>query len=281
MMTGSREGLAERIREAGRCLRRCQLCEHRCGVDRTAGQRGDCGANSRARCLKRGMSFAEEVDLLPSYMVYFGGCNLRCRFCIQGPDCFAVDRGEPVTAARFAGIFRQAVRDGARTINLVGGEPSLHVPTILRIARACDGPLPLVLNTNMYMTAVVLELLDGVVELYLADLKFGNDRCARRLCGAGRYFRTVTRNLLQAARRTRLLVRHLLLPGHVDCCFLPAARWMAEYLPNANFHVMDSYVPGPGSVADPSLGRLVSRQEADQAARWMDKLGLRNHEGFA
>jgi putative pyruvate formate lyase activating enzyme len=224
------------------------------------------------------VSFAEELELLPSYMVYLAGCNLRCSFCLQREECISGGgRGEEVRPARFARDLERIVRRGARTINLAGGEPSLHLHTILQIAAGAGRPLPLVLNSNMYMTPEALELLDGVVEVYLADFKFGNDRCAAAIAGAGRYVDVVRRNLLAAAARGRLLVRHLLLPGHVECCFVPIARWMAAHLPSAPLHVMDGFVPswrgGDG------LDRLVSIREISLARRWVEDLGLVRYAG--
>src|SRR5690606_38110751 len=141
-----------------------------------------CGLGARWHTFKRHLSLAEELELLPSYMVYLGGCNFRCSFCVQAPRCFVARGGEPVDAPELAEELRSVVAQGARTINLLGGEPSLHLHTILRIAERAPG-LPLVLNSNMYMTPRVLELLDGVVRLDLADLKFGDDACARELAG--------------------------------------------------------------------------------------------------
>ncbi|CAG1004168.1 hypothetical protein PHYC_03120 [Phycisphaerales bacterium] len=243
----TREQLLERAYQTKSSLRSCTLCERRCGVDRLAGQPAPCGLGAETHCFKRHLSYAEELDLIPSYMVYFAGCNFRCAFCVQAPTCFDPIRGERVDPEALAAECGRQVDQGATTINLLGGEPSLHLHTILELAAAAPRPLPLILNSNFYMTPEVLDLLDGAVGIYLADFKFGNDTCADRIAGVDRYVEVVTRNLLHAARQraggARLMVRHLLMPGHLECCFKPVAAWMAEHLPDVPFNVMEGYVP--------------------------------------
>lgn len=177
-----------------------------------------------------------------------------------------------------AAVAAEAVEDGAKTINLVGGEPSLHAHTILAAAAASERPRAWVLNSNMMMTPRVIEWLSGVVGLYLGDFKYGNDRCAEQLSGAKDYWRIVTRNLRLAAGAGRVLVRHLVLPGHVDCCFRPVAAWVAEHLAGAGFHVMFSYMQGAGSWSEGELGRLVSPAEVSAARGWLEELGLAEYE---
>jgi putative pyruvate formate lyase activating enzyme len=271
-----RATLLERASAAREMLRSCSLCERRCGVDRTAGERAPCGLGEETWCFKRHVSFAEELELLPSYMVYLGGCNFRCRFCIQAPDCFDPRRGTRVHPAQDALDFADAVRQGARTINLLGGEPSLHLHTILEIAAAAKTPLPLLLNSNMYMSPEVVQLLDGVVALYVADFKFGNDVCAKELAGVDRYVEVVTRNLRLAASKANVIVRHLLMPGHHDCCFRPVAEWMAEFLPGIRFELMKSYVPGWRAAGrHDGLGRLLTSKERERASGELVQIRVR------
>jgi putative pyruvate formate lyase activating enzyme len=208
-------------------------------------------------------------------MVYFGGCNFRCRFCVQAPQCFAPHAGSRVEPAAAAADFARVVGRGARTINLLGGEPSLHLHTILEIAAAAEEPLPLVLNTNMYMTPEVIDLLAGVISLYIADFKFGNDECAHALAGVQRYVEVITRNLLRVARHADLIVRHLLMPGHLECCFAPVAHWLAEHLSEIPFTLMTGYVPAWMAGGSAEIGRLLSDREIADAERLVTELGLR------
>ena len=283
-----------RIQLAEDLLHHCAICERRCGVNRLAGEKGYCQLGAEARCFKRHISFSEEVELLPSYMVYLSGCNLRCRFCIQAPVSLDAQSGELIELPAFADAIRAAAARGARTINLVGGEPGLHPLTLLKLAAELGlaareggeqgspplavclpkGAPTLVFNTNLYLSSETIDLLDGVCSIYLADFKFGNDRCAEGLADASRYTETLHRNLLAVSERGRLIVRHLLLPGHVECCFKPIVSWMARHLPHVPLHVMGTYVQGWRSDEDDHLRRLVTADERSEAAAWLDKIGL-------
>jgi putative pyruvate formate lyase activating enzyme len=270
-----RPELCERAARARTMLRSCKLCERRCGVDRTNGERAPCGLNDETWCFKRHVSYAEELPLLPSYMVYLGGCNFRCRFCVQAPSCFDPKLGSQIHAKDAESDFQHIVSRGARTINLLGGEPSLHLHTILEIAAEAHEPLPLVLNSNMYMTPDVLALLDGVIKMYLADFKFGCDACARSLAGVDRYVEVVTRNLELASAQAPMIVRHLLMPGHFECCFRPVVHWLAEHLPEVPFTLMLGYVPAWRASMDETLARTLHQSQCDEAEALVASLGLR------
>lgn len=271
-----RNDLLRRAALARQMLRACTLCERRCGIDRVAGDHAPCGLGHETWSFKRHVSYSEEIELLPSYMVYLGACNFRCRFCVQGPGCFAPAEGHLLDPVQAAQDFARVVERGARTINLLGGEPSLHLHTILEIAAASQRPLPLVLNTNMYMSPEVIDLLEGVVELYLADFKFGSDRCALSLAGIERYVQIVRRNLLHASRTTPVLVRHLVMPGHFDCCLRPVVDWLAEHLPHARFSLMTSYVPAWRTAGEPGpMGGCLSEEEGRRSEAYVASSGLR------
>jgi len=273
-----RSTFASRAAQARKMLAACELCEHRCRVDRYRGPAGTCRLGATSHVYRHYLSYAEELELLPSYMVYFAGCNLRCSSCIQIPACLDANHGTAVAADPLVQMAKQAAAQGARTINLVGGEPSLHVHTILEMAATGDTPLPMVLNSNMYMSPAVLDWLDGIVNLYLADFKFGNDACAARIAGAPNYTNVVTRNLQRAAGQGKLLVRHLLLPGHVNCCLKPVVQWMARQLPAVPLHVMYSYTQGWRCDSEGELNRLVSSEEIAAAEGWMKTTGVRQYE---
>jgi len=258
-----------RVQEARALLESCTICELRCGVDRTRNQPCPCGLGAETYAYKRYVSLHEECRLAPALRVFLGGCNFRCRFCDEGPDCFRSDYGEHIEPEPFAEELESALDAGAKTISLIGGEPTLHPHTILASAAAATRPLPLALNSNMYMTTEVLDLLDDVVTLYLADFKFGNNGCAKRLAGVPRYMEVVCRNLRHATQVTQVVVRHLLLPGHCDCCFRPVVDWMAENLPGTLLQLYTGFVPCWRASDDGTIRRLNSRDEARRAIEYM------------
>ncbi|MFZ4575572.1 MAG: radical SAM protein [Phycisphaerales bacterium] len=272
-----RDELLRRAARARAMLSRCEMCGLRCGADRTAGARAPCGLGAESRTFRKYVSFAEEVELLPSYMVYLAGCNFRCSFCVQAPDCFNTRGGEPVDPAALAEECRGVVAKGARTINLLGGEPSLHAHTILEVAAAAwPERLPLVLNSNFYMSEEVLGLFDGVIDIALADLKFGNDDCALKVAKVPGYFGLVTANLLRVARTSTLMVRYLLMPGHNHCCLHPIASWIATNLPGCRFNLMRGYVPAwqTASFDRGDLSRVATAAETHEAEAIVAAHGL-------
>ena len=239
------------------------LCEHRCAADRLAGERGPCKAGPTPRVYKYRVEYGEELELIPSCLFYLSGCDLRCVFCVAELDAFDPSRGQELTAEVFRAGLEQGMAQGARTLQWVGGEPTIHLPAILRIMHEVPPAIPVVWKSDFHATPEAMALLDGVVDVYLADFKFGNDVCAKRLAGIDHYTAAVMRNLNLAARQGRLIVRHLLLPGHFDCCYRPIVQWLRENLPAVPLSLRDSYLPRwragefgeMGRVLEPGAGR--------------------------
>jgi len=262
------------INTARSALEHCELCARRCGANRLASEPAPCHLDAETFIYKRYVSYTEEVEFVPSLRVYLNGCNFRCRYCNTAPECYQSRYGERVEPTRLALEFKTKIKQGVKTINLLGGEPSLHPHTILEIAAAAKDPLPLVLNTNAYMTSEVLELLNGVIDTYLVDLKFGSNNCAEKLAHIPYYLGVVQQNIQSLARKGNLLIRHLLIPGHVDCCLRPIAQWISENIPEVRFQLLTSYVPCWRAKLDRNLGRLNMRLEIESAIAILSNLDL-------
>ena len=269
-----RSALQERAVAARRHLSRCALCEHRCGADRLAKDRGPCKAGAVARVFRHRIEYGEEVELIPSHLFYLSGCDLRCAFCIAELNAFDPSRGCELTSEFFNEAVEWGRSRGARNIQWVGGEPTVHIPAILDVMSRCPELPPVVWKSDFHGTPEAFELLDGIVDVYVADFKFGNDRCARELARVDDYARVVTRNLKIAAAQTRLIVRHLLLPGHEECCYRPIARWLADNLPEAAFSLREGYLPSWRARAIPGLNRPLDAPAATRARRCADEIGL-------
>jgi len=124
------------------------------------------------------------------------------------------------------------------------------------------------------MSEESMRLLDGAVDVFLSDLKYGNDDCARRYSKVDDYFRVVTRNHKLGAKYADLLVRHLMLPGHLECCTIPALEWLAKNVPDAALNIMDQYRPMHLAFEHPELMARVSHEEHQAAIRRAVELGL-------
>ncbi len=264
----------ERLERARRQYRSCGLCEHRCGANREAGERGPCKAGPLARVFKHRLEFGEEWELVPSHLFYLSGCDLRCAFCVAEANAFDPRRGRALSREFFAEAVSWGRKQGARTLQWVGGEPTIHLPAILEAMDGCDAIPPVVWKSDFYGTSEAFALLDGVVQVYLADFKFGDDACAQRIAGVSSYLTVVTRNLVTAARQGELIVRHLLLPGHFDCCYRPIVGWLKTHLPSVKFSIRDSYLPRWRAGRHAELARPLLPGEGDRARELALSVGL-------
>jgi putative pyruvate formate lyase activating enzyme len=260
---------------ARRHYQQCGLCEHRCGVDRTGPERGPCKAGVVARVFRQRVEYGDERELIPSHLFYLSGCDLRCVFCINEINAFDPGRGQPLTADFFGPAIAEGLRQGARTLQWVGGEPTIHLPAILEAMAGCVRLPRVVWKTDLHGTPEAFELLGGVVDTYLADFKFGNDECAQRIAKIGRYMEILTRNLQLVARQGDLIVRHLLLPGHFECCVRPIVAWLVEHMPSVKFSLRDGYLPHWQAGHYLELARPLATLEANDARNLASDAGLR------
>jgi len=267
-------GLGQRAR-ARQHYRHCALCEHRCGADRLASERGPCKAGTVPRLFRNRIEYGEESDLIPTHELYLSGCDLRCAFCIAGLNAFDPSRGRELTQELFNAIVAWGIEQGARNIQWVGGEPTIHLPALLDLMAGCPDLPPVVWKSDFFCTPEALDLLDGVVDIHVADFKFGNDMCAKRIAGVDNYLAIVTRNLCHAASQGRLIVRHLLLPGHFDCCYRPIVRWMRENLPGVEFSLRDGYLPSWRADRFVELSVPLARGEGETSRELALDAGLR------
>jgi len=254
---------------ADRIYGQCHFCERRCGVDRRRG-RGWCRVGEAA-VASEFLHYGEEPMLVPSHTVFFSGCTFACVFC-QNHDISQHHAGMHVSPESLAEVIRR--RQGLN-VNWVGGEPTPNLPYILRVLRLLDTDAPQIWNSNLYCSRETMYLLHGVMDLYLTDFKYGNDECARRLSHVDRYWEVVTRNHEMGATQGRVLIRHLVMPNHVDCCSLPVLDWIAEHMPEALVNVMDQYRPEYRAHQHPDIDRCVTDREYRRVAEHARSLGLR------
>ncbi|MBU4031989.1 MAG: radical SAM protein, partial [Candidatus Thermoplasmatota archaeon] len=229
-----------KIALAGRMMDSCTLCERRCGADRNAGKRGKCNV-LEARITSEFMHYGEEPELVPSYTIFFSGCTFECVYCQNYDISQYASVGEHYPASVVVEMIDR--RKSARNVNWVGGDPTSNLGFILEVLAHSDARLPQVWNSNMYLTPESMKLLDGIVDVYLTDFKYGNNDCARRLSKAERYWEIITRNHRLARQQSEVMIRHLVLPNHVECCSKPVLNWIASNLENVRVNIMAQYRP--------------------------------------
>ena len=270
-----------KIALARELMRNCSICERRCGARRWEGKPGVCLMADQCIVHSYFHHLGEEAPLVPSGTIFYGGCNFRCVFC-QNYDISQVEPrgGVAVTPRQLALIQEELRRYGARNINHVGGEPTPNIHTILASFKYLNVNVPQLWNSNMYLTQEALRLILHVMDIWLPDFKYGNDQCATRLSAAPRYFEVVTRNLREAVMHGDMIIRHLVLPGHIECCTKPVLKWIAENLPRDRVlvNIMDQYRPEFMVLKYPrrwpEITRRPSRREMEEAYEYARRLGI-------
>ncbi len=220
------------------------------------------------------IEMGEELELIPTFAVALSGCDLRCAFCIAGARSWDPGAGEAIPAAALARRATAALAAGARTVTILGGEPTVHVPFLLALVAALPDDAKLVLKTNGYGSAVSRQLLQGLFNVWCIDCKFGNDACAARLANAPHYCAVVRENVVWAALHADLIVRHLAMPGHLECCWQPIAAWLGKHVPGVKVSLGTGFWPGWQAHRHQELNRPLSVGEAGRARAIAIQSGL-------
>jgi putative pyruvate formate lyase activating enzyme len=269
----------------------CRVCPRECSVDRLADERGLCRIGRRAMVASHFPHFGEENCLRGwkgSGTIFFSGCNLRCVFC-QNFDVSWQVQGEEVSRERLAGMMLELQAIGCHNINWV--TPEHVVPQILEaLPLAVEGGLrlPIVYNTSAYDSPDSLELMEGVVSIYMPDLKLASPEATRRYLGKREYAEVAMRNVKEMHRqvgdlvldeqgmaRSGLIVRHLVMPGLLDETE-EVLRFVAEELgPDTYVNLMGQYYPAGKVEKYEEINRRPERSELEQAFEIADVLGLR------
>jgi putative pyruvate formate lyase activating enzyme len=268
---------------AYRMLAHCNFCRYDCQVDRTRGAKfGTCKLAADSRVSTYFHHLGEELvfrGTMGSGTIFFTSCNMRCAFCQNGDISTDKDNGgvvSPRTLATMAWLLRM---EGCHNINWVGGDPTIHLHTVVHAIWLLEGlqpteadllaalpakadarfgfridrrfahylgafNAPMLWNSNFFMTAPAMKLLRLLMDVWLPDFKFGPGRCAPQLAKTPFYWETVTGNLaLIHGWGEDFTIRHLVMPNHVECCTLPVLKWVAEHMPDAPVNIMDQYHP--------------------------------------
>lgn len=251
----------------------CRLCPRRCGVRRLDGEPGACGAGRHAGLFMEYVHWAEDDAIAPAQTLYLTGCNLDCVFCQTKTERFA--KPTLLTPELFQSILEKGFRAGARTVDILGGEPTVNAPALVELFARVDDFPGLVWNTNLYGEAETFALLDEVIDIYIGDIKFGNPACAARLSGVADAGDVARRRAAEifARRPDALIPRHLVMPGHFECCTRPVLEWMARNLPGARVSLKTGYLP-PADLKSVKEGRFLSAPDAHRARHLAADLGL-------
>ncbi len=269
---------------------KCELCPRGCGVDRAHGERGRCGMPMEPVAARAALHYWEEPCISGaegSGAVFFSGCPLGCVYC-QNHEIAIGEVGKCVSEERLSEIFLELQEKGANNINLVTAGHFLYsvVPALVK-ARGSGLTIPVVYNTSGYERPEALRLLEGLVDIWLPDMKYRSSRLAERYSHAPDYPKWAALALEEMVRqagspvfdgrgmmRRGVIVRHLALPG----C-LADTKDVLEYLwdhygDRIYVSLMSQYTPLPHAAAYPELARRLSKEEYEEAVEYALFLGM-------
>jgi putative pyruvate formate lyase activating enzyme len=281
--------LKERVELLKEKLNSCDVCPHRCGVNRLKGERGFCKTDATVRVASAFLHRGEEKPIrgeIGSGTIFFSYCNMRCVYC-QNYDISQLGEGEDITPRELADIMLYLQREGAENINLV--TPSHVVPQIaeaIYLATQRGLNIPIVYNTSSYDSLETLRLLEGIVDIYLADLKYLDENIARRYSRVKNYPAVAKGAIKEMYRQVGnlkldqrgvayrgLLVRHLVLPNDLSTSF-EVVDFLSSLGKGLAVNIMGQYFPFYLAKNFPELARPVYPWEVERVKRYARQKGL-------
>ncbi|MFC1856818.1 twin-arginine translocation signal domain-containing protein [Thermodesulfobacteriota bacterium] len=285
--------LAARVARAYSIFEDCRLCPRQCGANRKKGDLGFCRAPSKLVVYSAHPHFGEELSLVGekgSGTIFFSNCNLRCVFC-QNWSIAHAGEGEAVEDQDLANMMISLQKIGCHNINLV--TPTHVMPHILNATRLAYHQglrIPLVYNTSGYERVEILKLLDGVIDIYLPDMKYTESaRAAKYSSGASDYPELTKKAIIEMNRQVGehmtdhngvalhgLMIRHLVMPNRVAGTE-KFVKWVAEHLShNTYVNIMSQYHVAYKAFEYPEIARGITVREFMEAMRWAEQYGLKN-----
>ncbi|MEF8873267.1 MAG: radical SAM protein [Candidatus Thermoplasmatota archaeon] len=251
---------------ADRILENCIFCERRCKVNRKSGEKGVCRV-TESKISSEFLHMGEERELVPSHTVFFAGCNFNCAFC-QNYEISQLNQGKKIPPGRLADRIQNG---GGKNVNWVGGDPTPNIPYILEVLDNLSSPLPQIWNSNLYLSEEAIEILSELMDVYLTDFKYWDEECAERLSDVEDYTSVVKRNHLMAEKTGDLIIRHLVLPGHLECCTKPLLEWIDSELDEPRVNIMSQYRPVWNAEKHEDISRYLSSEEEREIRRLRKK----------
>ncbi len=276
-------------------LRQCEICPHKCGINRIEGKIGRCKASNKIKIALYSTHNFEEPCISGtkgSGTVFFSNCNLNCIFC-QNYEISQKGRGKEITIEELADIFLKQQEKGVENINLV--TPTSYVVQIIeaiKIARKNGLRIPIVYNSNGYENVDTIKMLDGYIDVYLPDLKYADDELGKRCSRVENYFEIATKAILEMQKQVGktkinengimekgIIVRHLVLPGNIENS-KKVLRWLKEHIYEENYvSVMAQYFPTylvKEKEEYKELNRKLTKDEWKEIENFINELDFKN-----
>jgi putative pyruvate formate lyase activating enzyme len=284
--------LNKRVKAALRLLESCSLCPRKCGVNRIRDEQGFCKTGYLARVYSYMPHFGEEPPISGhsgSGTIFFSGCNMACVYC-QNYKFSQLNRGRKVESEELAQFMLELQELGCHNINLV--TPTHVLPQILKalyLAIPKGLKLPLVYNTGGYELPEVIRLLEGIVDIFLPDMRYGERELSLKYSNAPdypEYNQAAVRQMYQQIGEAEfdqqglikrgMIIRHLVLPNNIAGT-TRIMRFIAQEISTQTYiSLMSQYAPYYKAGQFPAISRQISNEEYEQARQIMEKFGLSN-----
>jgi putative pyruvate formate lyase activating enzyme len=268
---------------ANKYLESCIFCERQCEVNRIDGNKGFCLISKDSFVSSAFLHMGEEAPLIPSGTIFFQGCNFGCVFC-QNYDISQSWKGkrelgdvaQGIDVKSLADIAEKLAKRGAMNINYVGGDPIPNIHTIIGSLNFQTTNITQLWNSNFYLSDKALSLIIDLIDFWLPDFKYGNNLCGKKYSGVENYFNFVSRNhkRIHDKGSGEIIIRHLVMPGHIECCSKPILDYIAKELSNAVVNIMGQYRPQYHSFNYPEINRRPTSQEMQEVKNYASSLGI-------
>lgn len=273
-------------------LEKCELCPHRCKVDRKSGKIGRCKCNDKIKIALYSLHYYEEPCISGkngSGTVFFSNCNLNCKYC-QNYKISQLGKGEYITVERLADIFIAQQENNANNINLV--TPTMYVEQIIeaiKIARENGLKIPIIYNSNGYENIETIKMLNGYVDVYLPDLKYADNNLAKEYSNINDYFEIATQAIKEMYNQVGvpildengiikrgLIIRHLVLPEFIDNS-KKILKWLKENIDSEVYiSIMAQYFPTYLAKEDKYINRKLTKKEYEEIENYVYELNFEN-----
>lgn len=282
--------IKERIEKAYALLENCMVCPRTCGVNRLKGQRGSCGMVKNPKVASCNVHYGEEPPISGtkgSGTIFFSGCSLRCIYCQNFPIS-QMRHGKEINTQQLADMMLYLQSKQCHNINLV--TPTHFVPQILKaLSFAWKGgfDLPLVYNTSGYESSESLKLLEGIIDIYLPDMRYSDNRIAKKLSSVENYVEVNRKAIKQMYRQVGnlitdesgiaikgLIIRHLILPGNLARSEETFRFIKQEISESAHVSLMGQYFPSFKASSHVSIDRKITPEEYESVVESFFKTGL-------
>ena len=273
-------------------LKKCTLCPRECQINRTKKEKGICGASNKMKIARYSLHLWEEPVLSGmngSGTIFFSHCNLKCIYC-QNYQISEKNIGYEITTDEFADICLELQERGAHNINLV--TPTHYVLQIIEgllIAKKRGLKLPIVYNTSGYEKKETIQMLNGIVDIYLPDFKYFDEKLARQYSFVSNYFDSITESLQEMVKQVGnleydsnhllkkgVIVRHLCLPGHIEDS-KKILKYLHQTYQNKIFiSIMNQYTPVREIPKFSNLNRTLTEEEYNEIINYACDIGITN-----